>query len=436
MKVFNKKFNSDELDINEIIEVLRLQQAPFKTKTQDHVSSILEEVFTRGDEAIKEFSLEFDGLNISSLDEARIDSKLISNSKSLVDKETFISLKKTYKRILNYQKTLLPSEKIDNNIIRKNIPIESILIYTPGGKALYPSTVLMAAGPAKAAGVRNIILTSPSPTKSLSPIILAACHVAGIDEVYCIGGVHAIGGFVFRNNSLPNVDKVVGPGNKYVAEAKRQIFGMAGIDLIAGPSEILVIGDNQTDPYSTALDLMAQAEHDEQACSILVSLDQEFTNKVESIINNEVETLERKDIIKKSLLDNGFIINLNTIEEAIDFSNKFAPEHLHLKLKDSSRIMDKFIYAGTILIGDESANAISDYSLGPSHILPTSASARFSSQLSVNNFLVHPTVINLNKEELKGNYLDLLEDTITLSKAEGLSAHAKSAVYRLKKLKG
>ena len=178
----------------------------------------------------------------------------------------------------------------------------------------------MAAAPAKAAGVNQIILTSPSSEKSLNPIVLAAAYLAGIEEVYCLGGVHAIAGFVFKNNSLPNVDKVVGPGNKYVTEAKRQVYGSVGIDLIAGPSEILILGDKHTDPYSTALDLMAQAEHDEEASSILVSLNQEFSKEVENIIGTEVKKLERKEIIKKSLSSNGFIVNLGSIEEAIEFS--------------------------------------------------------------------------------------------------------------------
>ncbi len=434
MKVFNQIFNSKESDINKIIETLRQQQAPSGNNTHEQVSHIINEVYIKGDEAIKKFSLEFDGIKISSLEEIRLDLDLINKSKDLVEKEVLVSLENAYRRILNYQKNLLPSENISKNIIRKNIPIETVLIYAPGGKAIYPSSVLMAAGPAKAAGVKKIILTSPSPSKSLSPSILAACSIAGIDEVYCIGGAHAIAGFVFRNNSLPSVDKIVGPGNKYVAEAKRQMFGLVGIDLIAGPSEILIIGDDHTDPHSTALDLMAQAEHDEEACSILVSLDLEFSKKVEEIIGNEVEKLQRKDIIKESLINNGYIINLNSIEEAIIFSNNLAPEHLHIKTKDSFEISDKFRYAGTILIGDDSANAISDYSLGPSHILPTSTSARFSSQLSVNDFLVHPTQINLDKKE-ENEYLNLLEDTITLSKAEGLSAHALSASYRLNKLK-
>tara|TARA_B100000131_G_scaffold201925_1_gene193984 strand:- start:48 stop:1352 length:1305 start_codon:yes stop_codon:yes gene_type:complete len=434
--MFKEIYSSKELEISEIVESVKDQKRPFDDETTEQVKQIINEVSLNGDQAIKSYCRKLDNLDVSSIDDLKIDPKEIEGSIEKIDKDIYKSLKRSYKRIFDFQKSLLHPENKLKNITRRNIPVENVLIYIPGGKASYPSTVLMAAAPAKAAGVNQIILTSPSSKKSLNPIVLAAAYLAGIEEVYCLGGAHAIAGFVFKNNSLPNVDKVVGPGNKYVTEAKRQIYGSVGIDLIAGPSEILILGDKHTDPYSTALDLMAQAEHDEEACAILVSLNQEFSKEVENIIGTEVKKLERKDIIKKSLSSNGFIVNLGSIEEAIEFSNQLAPEHLHIKLNDPNSIADEFKYAGTVLIGEESANAISDYALGPSHILPTSGSARFSSQLSVEDFLVHPTSVTIDKEEMKNDYYDLLEDTIILSEAEGLSAHSLSASYRLKKLKG
>lgn len=432
--MFKEIINLKDSDIDQLINSIRSNKESSEKNISKEVKKIIEKVSKEGDEAIIDYINKFESKNISSLEEIKISKKEIRTSEKLIKEKVFKALKRSYERVFNFQKSLIsPKEGTRKNLTRLSVPIESVLIYAPGGKASYPSTVLMAAAPARAAGVRKIFLASPSKNRSLNAAILTAANISNIDEVFCLGGAQAIAGFAFSNNSLPTVDKIVGPGNKYVTEAKKQVFGKVGIDLIAGPSEILIIADKHSDPFSTALDLMAQAEHDELACSILISLDKEFSLKVLDIISSELKKLERKNIIKESLSNNGYIINVDSLEEAINLSNKLAPEHLHLKLEDSAQIAREFLYAGTILIGEDSANAISDYALGPSHILPTSGSARFSSQLSVNDFMVNPTLVDLSQEEMGKDYIELLEDTVLIAKAEGLSAHSLSAEYRLNK---
>jgi histidinol dehydrogenase len=305
-------------------------------------------------------------------------------------------------------------------------------MYVPGGKASYPSTVLMAAGPAISAGVDRLFLTTPWPHGSINDLTLAAAYVAGIECVYSIGGAQAIAAFALGTESIPKVQKIIGPGNQFVAEAKRQLYGEVGIDSIAGPSELTVVADSRSDPITISWDLMAQAEHDEMASSILVSTSQELINKVESLIKKEVPLLSRSNIIQKSLSSRGAVILVEDAEQAISLVNQIAPEHVHIVTENPLKDSRSIINAGLILSGSDSANALSDYVLGPSHILPTNGSSVFSSPLSVEDFIVHSSFINLGESSNPEEYDELVKNTSILARAEGLTAHAISAEIRRK----
>ena len=396
------------------------------------VKDIISLVRKNGDESLRSLSLKFDNLDV---EDFLLSEEEVKRSLENVDKGLLKSLEYSYNNILSYQSDCFKSLNLkihDSEIARKFRPVKSVAMYIPGGQASYPSTVLMAAAPAQAAGVKEIYLTTPSVNGVLNDLTIAAATIAGIDKIYKIGGSQAIAAFAFGTEQVPKVDKIIGPGNKYVAEAKRQLYGLVGIDSIAGPSEIVVLSDETSNPELVAWDLMAQAEHDIDASSVLISSSNQVIKEVKEIINKEIKQLERKEIIQKSLEMNGMIVKINSLQESTSIINSLAPEHLHLAYDHNENKEEDNLIAGLILKGIDSANSFSDYVLGPSHILPTSTASRFSSPLSVEDFLVSYSYVSLKKSNDPEKFNDYIEHTSKLAKAEGLSAHAIAAEKRIK----
>ena len=399
------------------------------------VSKILSDVKKDGDRAVIKYSEEFDRRTFKSVCDFSYTKNEIRQSTKKIGKDVLEAMEFSYERILDFHSEFYiknQSTHLNEEISRFQKPIEEILIYVPGGKASYPSTVLMATGPAKVAGVKKIYLTSPSIEGNVSHITLAAASIAGVDKVYSLGGAQALAAFAYGTETFPQVQKIIGPGNKYVTEAKRQLFGIVGIDLIAGPSELLIVGDETSNSTTVAFDLMAQAEHDELASSILISSDIRLIEDVKEIIKKEIKNFSRKNIIRKAFNRKGALIKVKSSKEAIEVANKIVPEHIHLVTKDALELARKPIKAGIILVGEDSANGLSDYVLGPSHVLPTGKTARFFSPLSVEDFLVKSSFVNLKSSRKKSTYNELIDKAFILAEAEGLSAHAKSLIKRRK----
>ncbi|HEU5338944.1 MAG TPA: histidinol dehydrogenase, partial [Sulfuricaulis sp.] len=308
-------------------------------------------------------------------------------------------------------------------------PIERVGLYVPGGKADYHSSVLMNAIPAKVADVPELIMVVPAPEGELNPLVLGAAYLGGVDRVFTIGGAQAVAALAYGTDSIPKVDKIVGPGNIYVATAKRLVFGAVDIDMIAGPSEIVVLCDGRTDPEWIAMDLFSQAEHDEDAQAILISLDEVFTAKVRAAINNLLPGLERRDIIRASLESRGALITALNLDEALELVNRLAPDHLELSVENPEIVAGRVRHAGAIFLGRYTAEAVGDYCAGPNHVLPTSGTARFSSPLGVYDFQKRTSLIKCSADGASR----LGRTASVLSRGEGLTAHARSAEYRIKK---
>jgi histidinol dehydrogenase len=306
--------------------------------------------------------------------------------------------------------------------------LDCVGLYVPGGKAAYPSSVLMNAIPAKVAGVQELIMVVPTPGGEKNQLVLAAAAVCGVDRVFCIGGAQAVGALAYGTQTVPQVDKIVGPGNAYVAAAKRRVFGVVGIDMVAGPSEILVISDGNSNPDWTAMDLFSQAEHDELAQAILLSPNGEFLDRVQASINRLLQEMPRKDIITSSLEGRGALIQVRDLDEAAEIANYISPEHLELSVEDPVSLTEKIRHAGAIFMGRQTCEALGDYCAGPNHVLPTSRTARFSSPLGVYDFQKRSSLIMVSEAGAQ----TLGKIASTLAYGEGLQAHARSAEYRLK----
>ena len=395
------------------------------------VSEIIKDVSIRGDEALIDLTEKLDNHLI---DDFFISEDEINASFKRVNKELISALEFSFDNIIEFHSKCRDSlnlESIDSEVSRVFKPIRSALLYVPGGKASYPSSVLMAAGPAIASRVKDLYITTPCSGGRVNDLTIAAAKVAGIKNIARLGGAQSIAAFSFGTESIPKVDKIVGPGNIYVAEAKRQLFGKVGIDSIAGPSEIVIIANETSTPEIVAWDLMAQAEHDEDASSILISTSNEVIQEVKAIIEKECPNLERAIIIKSSLKNNGLIVKIDNLEQAINLVNRLAPEHLHLAFEGHEIDINDLV-AGIILEGADSAVSLSDYVLGPSHILPTNASSRFSSPLSVEDFLISSSKVAIKSKSNKGLYNELVDKTSLIARAEGLTAHAISVEKRKK----
>jgi histidinol dehydrogenase len=397
------------------------------------VANILKDVKARGDAAVLAYTNQFDNTNASSLAELEISQQALQASLTSLPTVQRDALQAAADRVRRYhEKQVMQSWRYteeDGTLLGQQVtPLDRVGLYVPGGKAAYPSSVLMNAIPAKVAGVKELIMVVPTPNGEQNALVLAAAAIAGVDRVFCIGGAQAVGALAYGTETVPPVDKVTGPGNAYVAAAKRRVFGVVGIDMVAGPSEILVICDGKTDPDWIAMDLFSQAEHDELAQSILLSPDADFLDKVEASMQKLLQEMPRKDIISTSITDRGALILVNSLDEAIEISNYIAPEHLELSVENPLEMSKKIKHAGAIFMGRDTCEALGDYCAGPNHVLPTSRTARFSSPLGVYDFQKRSSLIMVSSQGAQ----TLGKIASTLAYGESLQAHARSAEFRLK----
>lgn len=399
----------------------------------DTVNDILADVKSRGDHAVIEYTNTFDRMSASNMAELEISAERLQQALESITPEQRTALEKAAARIKSYAKHQSMESwsytEEDGTVLGQQVTaLDRVGLYVPGGKAAYPSSVLMNAIPAKVAGVPELIMVVPTPDGEINELVLAAAAISNVDKVFSIGGAQAVAALAYGTESVPQVDKIVGPGNIYVATAKRMVFGTVGIDMIAGPSEILVVCDGKTDPDWIAMDLFSQAEHDEDAQSILVSPDADFIEKVSQSIDKLVEEMPRKDIIRASLEGRGAIIQAKDMDDAVAVANYIAPEHLELSVDDAENVAKQIRHAGAIFMGRYTAEALGDYCAGPNHVLPTSRTARFSSPLGVYDFQKRSSLIGCSADGAS----ELGKVASTLAHGEGLSAHARSAEYRIK----
>ena len=401
-----------------------------KTDVAGTVAEIIKNVRENGDKALFEYCEKFDKAQLSSL---AVTKEEIDEALSLVEPEFLEILEKAAKNIRKFHSRQVRNSFIINDedgivIGQKIIPVDRAGLYVPGGTAAYPSTVIMDAIPAKIAGCREVVMVTP-PTKDgkVNPVILAAAHVAGIDRIFKVGGAQAIAALAYGTQSIPKVDKIVGPGNAFVAEAKKQVFGVVSIDMIAGPSEILIVADGKSNPAYIAADLLSQAEHDKMASAVLVTDSKELARNVSTELEKQIPLLERREIARESIDVNGKIIVADTLDAAIEIANEIAPEHLELCVDNPFDKLDSIRHAGSIFMGRNCPEALGDYFAGPNHTLPTSGTAKFSSPLSVDDFIKKTQYTYYTKDALK----KVAFDVAAFAKKEGLTAHAKSAVIRV-----
>ncbi len=394
------------------------------------VAEIIKNVRENGDKALFEYCEKFDKAQLSSL---AVTKEEIDEALNLVESEFLEILRKAAKNIRKFHSRQVRNSFIINDedgivIGQKIIPVDRAGLYVPGGTAAYPSTVLMDAIPAKIAGCREVVMVTP-PTKDgkVNPVILAAAYVAGIDRIFKVGGAQAIAALAYGTESVPKVDKIVGPGNAFVAEAKKQVFGVVSIDMIAGPSEILIVADGKSNPAYVAADLLSQAEHDKMASAVLVTDSAELAQNVSAELEKQIPLLERREIARESVDVNGKIIVADTLDAAIEIANEIAPEHLELCVDNPFDKLDSIRHAGSIFMGRNCPEALGDYFAGPNHTLPTSGTAKFSSPLSVDDFIKKTQYTYYTKDALKRVAFDVAK----FAKKEGLTAHAKSAVIRV-----
>ena len=397
------------------------------------VKKIISDVQTRGDQALISLTAKLDSLDVSSMAELTISKERLKKSFDNLSNDQKNALKTAADRIKSYHqkqisKTWTYTENDGTILGQKITPLDRVGLYVPGGKAAYPSSVLMNSIPARVAGVEELIMVVPTPNGICNDLVLAAAYIAKIDSVFTIGGAQAIAALAYGTESIPKVDKIVGPGNIYVATAKRQVFGSVGIDMIAGPSEILVICDGSTDPDWIAMDLFSQAEHDEDAQSILLCPDKDFISQVENSIKKLLPTMKRVNIISKALKNRGALILTKDINEAIEISNRIAPEHLELSVEEPESLLDDIKHAGAIFMGKFSSEALGDYCAGPNHVLPTAGTSRFSSPLGVYDFQKKSSIIMASPEGAN----TLGQIAATIADGESLEAHARSALFRTK----
>ena len=396
---------------------------------EDTVSEIIKNVKERGDAALFEYCEKFDKAKLSSL---LVSEEEIDEAYAAVEPRFIDILTRAAANIRKFHEKQVRNSFIINDsdgvvIGQKIIPVDRAGLYVPGGTAAYPSTVLMDSIPAKIAGCREVVMvTPPNKEGKVNPVILAAARIAGIDKIFKVGGAQAIAALAYGTESVPKVDKIVGPGNAFVAEAKKQVYGVVSIDMIAGPSEILVVADGKSNPRHVAADLLSQAEHDRMASAVLVTDSLSLAEKVSDELKKQIPELERKDIARESIDKNGKIIVADTLDAAIEIANEIAPEHLELCVDNPFDYLDKIRHAGSIFMGRNCPEALGDYFAGPNHTLPTSGTARFSSPLSVDDFVKKTQYTYYTKDALKR----VADDVAFFANKEGLGAHAKSAIVR------
>lgn len=432
MAALIKRLNSAQADFDQQLNDLLAWDSVSDRQVAATVDDILAQVRARGDAAVLEYTNRFDRRDIQNIQELEISAQQLQAALQEIGSDARTALESAAIRIRDYHQHQLQTSwqytEADGTVLGQQISaLERVGLYVPGGKASYPSSVLMNAIPAKVAGVEQLTMVVPAPDGQLSPMVLAAAAIAGVDRVLTIGGAQAVAALAYGTESIARVDKIVGPGNIYVATAKRAVFGQVAIDMIAGPSEILVICDGLTDPDWIAMDLFSQAEHDEQAQSILLCPDAAQLDRVEAALERLLPTLERHAVASVSLRERGALIQVADLEEAIALSNRIAPEHLELAVADPDALLPRVRHAGAIFMGRHTPEALGDYCAGPNHVLPTSGTARFSSPLGVYDFQKRSSIIKCSPAGASS----LAKVASVLARSESLEAHARSAEYRI-----
>ncbi len=398
---------------------------------EQQVAQVLADVRSRGDDAVIEYTNRFDDLQAASMDELRIPVEALSNAWQAITDDERRALSQAYDRIRNYHEHQAGgswsfTDNLGNELGQTVTPLARVGVYVPGGQAAYPSTVLMTLGPARVAGVDELVVTVPTPRGKRSDIVLAALSLVGVEEVWTIGGAQAVAALAYGTPAIERVDKIVGPGGAYVAAAKRQVFGRVGIDVIAGPSEVAVVADGTTPVDWVALDLFSQAEHDAAAQSILLSPDADYLEAVYERMNDLLPSMQRRDTIRASLEQRGALVHTRDLDEAVAVVNRIAPEHLELQVADPESLLPNVRHAGAVFCGAYSGESFGDYVAGPSHVLPTFGTARFASPLGVYDFQKRSSVMRISAEGAAA----LADVAVPLANSEGLEAHARAAALR------
>src|SRR6266540_5851545 len=425
-------------DFGERLAKLTAFDSTLDEGVEQTVAAILADVRVRGDAAVLEYTERFDRVKVARVADLEISTGELGKARSQLKSEERSALEQAAARIRKYHerqraKSWQFTEGDGTTLGQRVTPVERAGIYVPGGKAAYPSSVLMNALPAKVAGVAELVMMVPTPSGERNPLVLAAAAIAGVDRVFAVGGAQAIAALAYGTQTIPQVDKIVGPGNAYVAAAKRRVFGVVGIDMVAGPSEVLVICDGSTDPDWITMDLFSQAEHDESAQAILVSPDAGFIERIARSIDKLLPGMPRHEVIGASLRRRGALIQTKNLEEACDIANRISPEHLELSVANPRKWLKKIRHAGAIFLGRYTSEALGDYCAGPNHVLPTSRTARFSSPLGVYDFQKRTSIIAVSRKGAQ----KLGRLAMTLANGEGFQAHARSAELRFEKaLKG
>jgi len=433
MRIEIRRLRSDQSDFAAQMDELLAWEAVSDSGVQEAVTNIVNDVRSRGDEALIEYTNKFDRTSASTMADLELTQEQLQAALDGLDEKQRTALITAADRVRDYHEKQKQDSwqytEADGTVLGQKVtPMDRVGIYVPGGKAAYPSSVLMNAIPAHVAGVSEIIMVVPTPDGQLNQLVLAAAAAAGVSRVFTVGGAQAVAALAYGTETVPGVDKIVGPGNIFVATAKRMVFGQVGIDMIAGPSEILVVCDGDTDPDWIAMDLFSQAEHDEDAQSILVAMDENFLDQVQASIEKLLPTMEREEIIRKSLSDRGAMILASGKEDALNLINRIAPEHLELSVEDPDSWLPGIRHAGAIFMGRYTAEALGDYCAGPNHVLPTSGTARFSSPLGVYDFQKRSSLVKFSADGAS----EMGKVASVLARGEFLTAHARSAEYRIK----
>lgn len=430
---FVRRLNAQDTDFNSQLDQLLSWESVSDASVNQRVLDIIDNVRSRGDAALVDYTCRFDGLDVAQMSDLILNRERLELALTRITPEQRSALETAARRVREYHEHQVQDSwrytEADGTVLGQKVtPLDRAGLYVPGGKASYPSSVFMNAIPAKVAGVPEVVMVVPTPRGEINELVLAAAAIAGVDRVFTIGGAQAVAALAYGTESVPPVDKIVGPGNIYVATAKRHVFGKVGIDMIAGPSEILVICDGKTDPDWIAMDLFSQAEHDEDAQSILISPDAEFLDRVEASMQRLLPTLEREAIARTSIGERGALIHVADMAQAIEVSNRIAPEHLELSVENPDELLPQIRHAGAIFMGRYTAEALGDYCAGPNHVLPTSGTARFSSPLGVYDFQKRSSIIYCSPEGAS----ELGKVASVLARGESLTAHARSAEFRIK----
>lgn len=428
-----RTLDANSADFEQELQALLATDLTVSGNVNSTVHAIIADIRARGDAALVEYTAKFDRWQPSAASDLELSKTALAEARARISEPQRQALEQAAQRIHQYHEHQKAESwrytEADGTVLGQQVTaLERVGVYVPGGKASYPSSVLMNVVPAKVAGVAEVIMVVPTPDGVISDMVLAAADIAGVDRVFAVGGAQAVAALAYGTETVPPVDKIVGPGNVFVASAKRAVFGQVAIDMIAGPSEILVVCDGQTNPDWIAMDLFSQAEHDELAQSILLAYDDEYIAQVQASIERLLPTLDRADIARQSLTSRGAIIRVRDLDQALVISNKIAPEHLELSVADPDACLPKIKHAGAIFMGRHTPEALGDYCAGPNHVLPTSGTARFSSPLGVYDFQKRSSIIYCSEQGAS----ELGKVASVLARGESLQAHAQSAEYRIK----